>query len=146
GTYFCFELSSYQLSDLDRSPHVGVFLNIFKEHLDYHGSEEDYFRAKSDITRHQEAQDFFIYNADFDSIKQLSRETKATSLGFSMGDKNDFFEGFNEEDLPLVGDHNLNNVMAATLVAKSLGVPQVKIFKAIKNFKPLEHRLQFVGE
>jgi UDP-N-acetylmuramoylalanine--D-glutamate ligase len=146
GTYFCFELSSYQLSDLDRSPHVGVFLNIFKEHLDYHGSFDDYFRAKSNIARHQNAQDFFIYNSDFDSIKQLSRETKAKALGFSMGDKNDFFEGFEKKDIQLAGDHNLNNVFAAALALKSLGIAPEKIFKTIKSFKPLEHRMQFVGE
>ncbi len=146
GVYFCFELSSYQLSDMEQSPHMGVFLNIFKEHLDYHGSEEDYFRAKSNITRHQSDKDFFVYNADFDSIRQLSRETKATSLGFSLSERHDFYEIISAEDIPLAGDHNLNNVMAAILAAKSLGIPLKKISKAIKSFEPLEHRLQFVGE
>jgi UDP-N-acetylmuramoylalanine--D-glutamate ligase len=146
GVYFCFELSSYQLSDLDRSPHVGVFLNIFKEHLDYHGSFDDYFRAKSNITRYQNDQDFFVYNSDFDSIKQLGKETKATSLGFSLSEEHDFFEFISKKDIPLAGEHNLGNVMAATLVAKSLGVGIKKIAKAIKTFEPLEHRLQFVGE
>ena len=146
GVYFCFELSSYQLSDLEQSPHVGVFLNIFREHLDYHGNEEDYFRAKSNIARYQSEEDFFVYNADFGSIKQLSRETKAKGLGFSLKDKKDFYEIISLEDIPLSGEHNLNNVMAAILVAKSLGIPLETIARAIKSFEPLAHRLQSVGE
>ncbi|MEK7550335.1 MAG: UDP-N-acetylmuramoyl-L-alanine--D-glutamate ligase [Patescibacteria group bacterium] len=161
--YFCFELSSYQLSDLDKSPHIGVFLNIFREHLDYHGSEKAYFKAKSNITRHQSRSDFFVYNVDSEAVAKLAVETKARTLGFSLEGRNGagvFVSGENiiyrvggkEESVidvkkvPLIGKHNLNNIMAAILVAKALNIPTTKIAEAISTFTPLEHRLQLVAK
>lgn len=161
--YFCFELSSYQLSDLDKSPHIGVFLNVFREHLDYHGSEKAYFEAKSNITSHQSQSDFFVYNADFSAVAQLAQETKARALGFSLeqdskadvhlnnGNLVYLADGKEEKivavkDIPLIGKHNLNNVMAAILVAKALNIPTTKIAEAISTFMPLEHRLQLIAK
>lgn len=146
GKYFCFELSSYQLSHLDRSPHIAVFLNIFKEHLDYHGNLNAYFQAKSNITKHQTEKDFFLYNSDFNLLNQLARETKATTRSFSLSEKQKLYETISPQDIPLAGDHNLNNFMASILVAQTLKIPTPQIASAIKTFKPLDHRLQFVAE
>ena len=141
GKAFVFEMSSHQLSDLTKSPHIAVFLNIFREHLDYYESFDDYFNAKANITKYQNENDFFIYNSSFLKIAKVAEETKAKKMPFNLE--------MNIIDLPrttLKGEHNVNNIYAATLVARAMGISDTIIKKAITTFQPLEHRLQKVGE
>ncbi len=159
---FAFELSCHQLYDLDKSPDIAVFLNIFREHLDYYENFTNYFKSKSNITNYQTKFNYFIYNVNFPKINKLAEFTKAKALGFSI-QKNKksrcfcedgfvfYFDKKIEEviairEIPLRGTHNLNNVMAAILVGKSLGINTKSIRNAIINFHPLEHRLQKVGK
>lgn len=144
GKIFVFEMSSHQLSDLHKSPHIAVFLNIFREHLDYYESFEDYFNAKANITKFQKESDYFIYNANQKLISELAKKTKAKCFGFSKWWP-EFEKIVSKKDTPLLGEHNLNNVIAAILVAKSLRIPFEKTSSAIKNFRPLEHRLDKIG-
>src|SRR5262249_6306325 len=83
-TLFVCELSSYQLEDLWQSPHIAVLLNVVPEHLDYHGSFARYVAAKQTITRHQSAQDHFVYNAADEISCRVAAETRAQRFPFSL--------------------------------------------------------------
>jgi len=156
-TYFVFEFSSHQLSNLKTSPKIAVFLNIFREHLDYYEDFDDYVSAKANITLYQSKEDFFIYNSDFPRISKFSQMTKALKLNFSTTKiSSDAFvkDGYvwiNNEKLlplkeaPLTGGHNLNNIEAASLVVSTVGIDTHSISKALQSFHPLEGRLEEVG-
>jgi UDP-N-acetylmuramoyl-L-alanine---L-glutamate ligase len=159
-TIYVFEMSSHQLSDMVQSPDIAVLLNIFPEHLDYYESFEGYFKAKKNITNFQGEKDYFIYNFDDKKVRGVSRETKAKTLSFSSTYKKDAFvsqqsifvrEGKNINNvlktniLKLKGTHNLNNVMAAILAAKTVGVKLRDIKKGIKTFEPLPVRIEELG-
>ena len=162
NTFFVFEMSSHQLMDIEKSPHIAVFLNIFPEHLDYYSNYEEYIKSKGNITRFQESSDFFIYNADFRKIEKIANKSKAKKYSFSLQTKvqdgsyvdkgkiNFHIEGqhkfsFETGNVPLLGTHNLQNVMAAVIAAKIIGVGFKNIDSAIRSFKTLEGRLEIVG-
>jgi len=134
------ELSSYQLEDIEFSPAIAVVTNLFPEHMNYHGGEEPYYLAKKNIINFQSAGDYFIYNAKDKRLRQWAKEAKSNSCGFveKMPIK--------QEDVPLLGKHNFDNIKAAATVAKLLGIPDGAIAKAVKNFQGLPHRLQYLGE
>ncbi|MDO8487592.1 MAG: UDP-N-acetylmuramoyl-L-alanine--D-glutamate ligase [Candidatus Curtissbacteria bacterium] len=159
---FIYELSSFQLEDLRQSPHIGVILNIYEEHLDYHESFEDYKKSKVNITRWQKPNDFLIYNFNADLKAVIISQTKAQKIPFSISEaindgysiENDWIvnatDGKKEkimslDNINLIGKFNLNNVIASIAVTKIFGIENRKIEKSVKSFKPLEHRLQLVG-
>jgi len=162
-THFVIELSSYQLEDLRVSPRVAVLLNIVPEHLDYHGGFEPYCTAKSSIFCHQKPDDLLIYNRSFPLLDELARDTRCIHQSFSEKDDPESLtsieqgrirliqNGITEDiiglgELPIIGPGNLQNVLAAITCGASLGVPPEKIREGILSFKPLEHRLELVGE
>ena len=160
GKDFVFEMSAHQLSDLEKSPQIAVFLNIFKEHLDYYEDYADYIEAKAHITLNQKENDIFVYNSDFDKLQNIAEKSKAKKLSFSLSGKSNAFISNNSifikvgdktekvidiNSVPLKGAHNLNNVMAASLAAFAAGIPTKEIGNAIKSFEHLEHRLDVVG-
>ena len=136
--YVC-ELSSYQLSDIHYSPHVAVFIDFFPEHMDYHGSVEKYLSAKVNIVAFSTPKDYFVYNPTFRELRKIAEETKAQSIPFVET------LPFPDADIPLVGEHNKDNVRAAITVGKIFGVTENVMHSATKNFKPLPHRLQNIG-
>lgn len=150
------ELSSFQLIDLEKSPHLAVVLFITSEHLDYHQSKEEYIRAKSNIVRYQTENDFTVLNADSPTSSSFASLTRAKVVFFSRQKKVDgcYVEGrkiflFNQlvgkvDQLQLRGAHNWENVCAAILAASFLGVTLEPIKKAVFSFKGLEHRLELV--
>ena len=75
GTWFVMEMSSFQLMNLTTSPHIAVITTFFPEHLDYHGSVENYLEAKKHITRSQKTDDFVFFNADCEEAKEIAEET-----------------------------------------------------------------------
>lgn len=137
---FVLELSSYQLDDIQYSPQIAILLNLFPEHMNYHGSVEKYYEAKKNIARFQRAIDHFVYNQKNKLVEKYSREVGAKKIPFggkiSLGDLK----------MPLRGEHNMENIKAAIAVAHLLNVSEKNIKKAIENFKPLSHRLELVGE
>lgn len=166
------ELSSYQLADMEQSPHIAVMLNIVPEHLSYHGSFEAYVAAKANIAHHQSEHDTIIYNADYPLPTQLAQMSRARHIGFGIGSdlrrhsETDYCYGVADEwivwrgrgqeepgihlilpvrDVPLAGRFNLQNVLAAIAVARELGVDEETIAAAVRAFSPLEHRLEYVG-
>lgn len=138
--YYVCELSSHQLDDLEHAPHIAVFTSFFPEHMDFHGSVADYLEAKSHITTNQTKADFFIYNPHFPEVAHLATTTKAHPIPFVQT------LDFPENLIPLLGQHNRENVKAAVTVAQLLGIDNTTIREAVAHFRPLPHRLENVGE
>ncbi len=155
------ESSSYQLEDSSFfHPKVSVLLNIQPDHLDHHGSFENYIRAKARIFRDQNASDFCIFNSlNLETVK-LARECPAQRLFFGDDPKSShaWVDGgkiharlslkdspfsFTPPNLP--GRHNLENAMAAILLALASGISTRSIQKALTQFKGVEHRLEEAG-
>ena len=162
NSWFVYELSSHQLADLKKSPSISVLLNIFTEHLDYYENIEEYVFAKENIARFQSSLDIFIYNADIPEFTDIARRSKAKKQIFSLSkvsDNGSFVDGdfiflregesiekvIALEKLPLVGTHNLHNVMAAVLASHSAGATVRDIAEGILTFKPLPNRLETIG-
>ena len=136
---FVYELSSHQLCGLKYSPHIAVFLNIYKEHLDYYKNFQEYVEAKANICYAQNHKDYLIYNSDDKIISKFARKSKARKIPIAKID-------FKLSKSPLLGKHNMQNISAAIKVAEIFKIPEEKIIKGIENFKPLSHRLELVGE
>lgn len=162
-TYFVIELSSYQLEDLHRSPHIAILLNIVPEHLDYHDGFENYCSAKLNIARHQTRSDLLIFNhtlthlsqrtAQFASRRRQFCERPDTSATTYVENGTILLkqaEGplklLTTDELPVRGPGNLQNTLAAITCGAALGIPPSEIRSAILQFTPLEHRLEFVAE
>lgn len=157
------ELSSHQLATLKTSPHWAIVQDILPEHLDYYRNFEEYFQAKTAIARHQKKEDIFIYNAELKTVSHMAKLSQGQKFTHSLTDAsadlflaNDliyFQQRSSQEaeaiisvkDIPLVGKHNLYNVMPAILLAKLLDIETDFIVKGIKEFKSLPHRLERVA-
>lgn len=154
-TLVVYELSSHQLEYAKHSPHIGMLLNIFEEHLDHYGTFERYVAAKEKLYKNQQKGDLFLYNRKYTQPVGLLAEPITLS-----GDAEDanlyvkgnqiFFRGnrivIPSDEILLKGQHNLNNIGAAYCIAKLLQVSDETFEDAIKTFKPLPHRLEYVGE
>lgn len=154
------ELSSFQLQDMEASPHVAVVLKITPEHMDYHKSFEEYVDAKKNIVRFQTAADYAILNYDNEVSRSFADITEAAVYwnsiqqevkpGCYIKDDKIFLDG--SEVMPtsqvrLIGVFNLENVTAAIAAVSACGVKDPEIIKqAVSEFKGLEHRLEFVRE
>ncbi|MDP2720752.1 MAG: UDP-N-acetylmuramoyl-L-alanine--D-glutamate ligase [bacterium] len=156
------ELSSFQLIDLTRSPHIAVVLMTTVEHLDWHRNVSEYIKAKEKIVKYQSEKDFIVINGDFPSSKKIGGSSLAKKYYFSTKtpvqrgayvDKNFLVlvtNGWttivNTAQVQLPGEHNLQNILAATAVAGILEIPPDTIAKTVLSFKGLPHRLEFVAE
>ena len=141
GVVFVMEMSSYQLAECTSSPQVAVLTSFFPEHLDYHGSLQNYWAAKSTITRYQNLHDTVVFNRDFAECESMA----AISMGIKLAVSAEEYR-FTEFEIQLKGRHNLANVALATKVAEYFKVPMEVIEKVVKAFKPLPHRLEMLGE
>ncbi len=154
------EVSSFQLMGIETfRPHISIWTNLYDAHLDYHGSREQYRQAKARITENQSENDYFIYNADQAELVAIAKDTKATSIPFSLQGKKE--EGISADDTylywqgePLVeratillpGQHNLENIAAATAAALLLNCEEEAIHHVLSSFTGVKHRMQFVRE
>jgi UDP-N-acetylmuramoylalanine--D-glutamate ligase len=123
---FVYELSSHQLYNLKKSPHIAVLLNIYPEHLDYYRNFIEYAKAKANITFHQTKNDFFVFNSGDKLIREFAKKTKAKKI-------------------PIKGKYYSLNKAAARAVGKIFRIPDKIISKTLKEFKYLAHRLELVG-
>lgn len=156
------ELSSFQLIDLKKSPHIAVILMITQEHLNWHEDIDEYQRAKESIVKYQNYDDFAVINQDFKTAKSFAEKTKAKVYFVSTKESTNgvyvkdgkiisAIGGMREEicsvlQVALLGVHNLQNAAAACAVGKIKGVPTGNIAGIISSFKGLIHRLQLIGE
>jgi UDP-N-acetylmuramoylalanine--D-glutamate ligase len=140
NTIFVQEMSSYQLMDLQSSPHIAVVTSFFPEHLDYHGTLDAYLDAKKHIARFQTEDDVIFFASSSPACKHIADESAGTKIMFTSADA-----PVKIDETKLKGAHNLKNIGAAAKVAKFLDVEKKIIVKTIKNFTPLPHRLQSLG-
>ncbi|MFA6522849.1 MAG: UDP-N-acetylmuramoyl-L-alanine--D-glutamate ligase [Candidatus Peribacteraceae bacterium] len=139
-TFFVLEMSSYQLMDLTRSPHIAVITSFFPEHLDYHGTLQNYLEAKKHITSFQTRGDIVFFSADSEGARSIAQQSSGRRIPFSAEDA-----PVTLEETKLIGRHNLRNIAAAFLVSQDFKIPKDIAIEAIKSFQPLPHRLQSLG-
>ena len=155
------ELSSFQLQDLNRSPHIAVLLAVGVDHLDYHADKNEYIEAKTNIVRKQTEKDFLIVNEDCITAKKIAKRSRAQILRFSLEKKIDgvgvwlegnevYVRGYNDciekicttDTLRLKGRHNWQNACAAIASSLALNCAPIAIGKAISHVTGLPHRLE----
>ena len=162
--YVVAEISSFQLQwTAQFRPFVAILLNVTPDHVNYHGSFDEYRRIKTRIFANQQKNDFAILNAEDPAQGSMVRDIRAQVTWFSSakelprgiylkGDALVFkaFDG-SEEQYPLdmiriPGLHNVENVMAAVMAARFCGCNRDLIIAAVAGFRGLPHRVEFAGE
>ena len=160
---FVEELSSFQLHDTSTyKPHIGAILNIKEDHIDWHGSFDDYIDSKLKLAANQDESDFLVINHEDEISQKHLGDFKAQVYEFSsqnVVDRGLFLDGniiclrnggcsveeiLDVRDLSVIGRHNYENVMAAILLTYLYGLNLLDIIKAIKTFKSISHRLEYV--
>jgi UDP-N-acetylmuramoylalanine--D-glutamate ligase len=164
GRVFVVELSSFQIEGIvDFKPRAAAYLNLSEDHLDRYGGMEAYGAAKSRLFRDQDPDGVAVLNADDPAT--LRTETRARKRLFSRLERvadgccvtaddrvievspdGTETELFHASDVPLAGVQNVENAMAAALLARAVGVEPAAIRAALVGFTGLPHRLQKAGE
>jgi UDP-N-acetylmuramoylalanine--D-glutamate ligase len=159
------EVSSFQLETTESfHPHVAVILNITPDHLDRHGTFENYAAMKEKIFANQTGTDYLILNGDDSTVQQAASRTRSQVLWFSRSkivrcgafllDGMVMFRPTEQEkpipvlplaEIPLKGEHNIENVLAAVCAACVAKIPTQTIAQTIASFHAVEHRLEFVA-
>lgn len=156
------ELSSFQLMGMEISPDIAVITNITPNHLNIHKDYEEYIESKKNIFKHQTEKGILILNYDNEITRNCSKEAKGKVIFFSRKEKLDngyIVDGrmikecedkirkhiFNGDDAILRGNHNLENIATAIAATRTL-VSTEQAVEAIKEFKPVEHRIELVKE
>jgi len=136
-TIFVLEISSFQLEDIRYSPHIAVILAVTSDHLDRHGSQEKYVKAKKNIIRFQSKSDYVFFNSEDKYASKIAKSSKAKqipvhSIKVPYGSS-------------LIGRGNEINIAMASAVARHFEISEKNIKKVILGFKPLPHRIEKVG-
>jgi UDP-N-acetylmuramoylalanine--D-glutamate ligase len=163
ATVIVLEVSSFQLETIQTfRPKVAVVLNVTPDHLDRHRTFEIYTNAKARIFENQRGDDFAVLNADDPTCASMAARIKAQVFWFSrqkevkrgawVRDGNILFrdeagqkEILQVSEIPLKGAHNLENVLAAVCAGALMGCAPEKVRQAVRDFKAVEHRLEFVA-
>ena len=132
-----YELSAHQLEYVHNSPHVGVLLNVFEEHLDHFGTYERYKAAKINLLRFMDESDIAVVH------ESLLPDVEGFAGNRMVFSRCQF--GVDESRLPILGPHNLLNAKAALCACAALGIDADEVIPYLYAFKPLEHRLERVG-
>ncbi|GAB7387663.1 UDP-N-acetylmuramoyl-L-alanine--D-glutamate ligase [Bacillaceae bacterium] len=157
------ELSSFQLAGTERfAPKIAALLNLFPAHLDYHGTVEAYLRAKCNIFRRQTSADVAVLNADSPVSGEIAAEIPAGIWWFSRERevaRGTMLKGgalvyrdergkehviIARDEIALPGEHNLENALAAALIALAAGADIAAIRRTLRTFRGVEHRLEYV--
>ncbi len=157
------EVSSFQLETIQTfRPKIAVVLNITPDHLDRHRTFVAYADAKARIFENQQAGDFAVLNADDPTCESFASRTRANAFRFSrtieveqgaytrdgrilFRDANGQREIMLVSEIPLKGAHNVENVLATVCVGSLMGCSPEIISQTIRNFKAVEHRLEYVA-
>jgi UDP-N-acetylmuramoylalanine--D-glutamate ligase len=167
------EVSSFQLETIRTfKPRVSVLLNIAPDHLDRYHSMDEYAEAKFRIFANQAASDFFVGNLDDERISALDSDRgevrmRSRQLWFTLNNRFDnatmYLHGdaityapvagdprpvavIRRDEIPLAGEHNVQNVMAALLAALAVGCDRMALREGVMSFRAMPHRLQNVAE
>ncbi len=159
---FIIEASSFQLEHTHYfKPKVSVITNITPDHISWHGSLENYIEAKKKIYINQDMEDYTILNYDDLTLRDLGRDIKSNIIWFSIKeslDKGVFIEDgyvvvrrdgkttkiLALNDIQIPGNHNLENILASIAIAWVMGVKIENMSKAVREFKGVEHRIEYV--
>jgi UDP-N-acetylmuramoylalanine--D-glutamate ligase len=158
--WLALELSSFQLHD---SPHlkpaVGVLTNLAPNHLDRYPSLEAYYADKALLFRNADPGSFWVSNADDPAVRSMTRDVPGRHARFSLtGPADGWYDRAGRrlmlgdqalsrrDDLPLLGDHNVANALAAALVAAEIGVPLRVIAEGLGSFRAIPHRVEPIRE
>lgn len=149
------EMAALQLEYVKTSPHIGIILNLFEEHLDFFKSKEHYFLAKLNMFKYQDNSDYGLYtssNKTLDKYVQngnyitnlidINKEFKIEN-NYVIYDNKKIYDS-NSERL-LLGKHNLTNIMFVLRLSELLKLDLQKTINTINQFKPLEHRMEYVA-
>jgi UDP-N-acetylmuramoylalanine--D-glutamate ligase len=158
------EVSSFQLESIEMfAPKVAAILNITRDHMDRYPSMREYIEAKFQITRNQGPDDFLVLNQDDPIVMKCAEQTDAQVYTFSMqGDRIErgaFLEGgrvyfkengeiipfCNVSEIPLPGDHNVQNTLASLVMARRIGVGLDSLRTTLNRFAGVEHRIERVA-
>ncbi|MBO5523015.1 MAG: UDP-N-acetylmuramoyl-L-alanine--D-glutamate ligase, partial [Roseburia sp.] len=158
------EISSFQLETIDSfRPRVSAILTITPDHLNRHHTMECYIQTKESITKNQSPEEVCVLNYEDAVLRAFGAEAGCKVLFFSSARRLDtglYLEGesiyyaisgrtekvIDVNELNILGVHNYENVMAATGIALSMGVPMDKIRETLKVFQAVEHRIEYVTE
>jgi len=173
GDWVVLELSSFQLQDLEKSPHIAVVLDIKEDHMDYHRSFSQYVESKKNVVRFQTKNDFAVVGADYLTSFEFGAQTQAQVYFFSRTKSvaqgcyvswSKIFGGggwvgeimlktgrekisvAKTYDIQLRGLHNLENICAASLAAYLAGAKASAISQVVTGFVGLPHRLEKIGQ
>jgi len=161
--YFVLEVSSFQLHYSDAfQAQIACWLNFTPDHINWHGSLENYFNDKAKIFKSPQAPAFAVLNAKDEKLVEFSKQCPSTVFFFAekRGENACYIENnelfymrrcnvekiIDVDEIPLIGEHNYQNVMCAVICAKIVGVSNENIVKAIKSFKVPAHRFEYVTE
>ncbi len=158
------EVSSFQLEGTAQfHPQIAVLTNIYEAHLDYHGSRVAYVQAKMKLVANQTAEDVVIYNYDQTELTEFLSESRAVKIPFAIDAVDDYVRQhgvyleneaiyargerlFDIQVIQIPGQHNIQNVLAATAVALIEEVPLATLVEAVHNYQGMPHRIQPMGE
>ncbi|KIR02106.1 UDP-N-acetylmuramoylalanine--D-glutamate ligase [Lachnospiraceae bacterium TWA4] len=158
------ECSSFQLETIvDFKPQVSAILNITPDHLDRHLTMENYEKVKEDITKNQDKDGTCVLNYEDDRLREFGKKLEIPVIFFSslrkleegifldgedivLQTKTDRIVFVTIHELNIIGRHNYENAMAAIAIAYAMGVSVEVIQKTLKEFKAVEHRIEFVAE
>jgi len=153
-TILIIEMSSYQLEMVTYSPHISILLNLYEEHLNYHDTKENYFLSKLNIFKYQKEKDYALYTSNSENVNDyITDKYKAQKYDikkeYKIEGNNIYFNNLKIYDKNseryLQGEHNLSNILFVLRVALILNLDIEKAIESISEFKPLEHRMEYVG-
>ena len=158
------EVSSFQLETTrDFRPEVSAILNLTPDHLNRHKTMKAYGDAKARIAVNQSPEEYLIINRDDEAAMELARQSRATVVPFSRKaalEAGAFLQGrdivikdfdgtihniCSRDDLRIIGDHNVENVLAAAALCYYAGIDEDIIGNAVRAFPGVEHRIEFCG-
>ncbi len=140
-SYVVLELSSFELENLKQSPNIAVITNILPDHLNRYRDMSEYADSKKIIFKYQNKKDHLILNQEDLILKNFAKEAVSKVIFFSA---KEIEKSVKKDNFKLIGRHNLSNLAAAVSVAKILKIPVLKINKAIKSFKGVPNRQEFI--
>jgi len=162
------EVSSFQLErTYEFKPHIGIILNVTSDHLDRHGTFENYGSLKLELLKNQDKRDSAVINMDDGYLSKKTKINQGTKkqlpefIRYGMEQKNNSNVFYNDNsifyrigkkegkinirDVFLKGNHNISNIMAGAAAALLAGIKRRDIEKAVSGFRPLGHRLEYLG-
>jgi UDP-N-acetylmuramoylalanine--D-glutamate ligase len=158
--WLALELSSFQLHDAPNlRPSMGVLTNLAPNHLDRYATLDEYYGDKALLFRNAERSSFWVTNGDDPAVEKMSRSVAGTRARFSIEDRADAWYDragrrlmlggsalLPRSELPLLGDHNVANALAAALVASHAGCRIERIAEGLRSFRAIPHRVEPIRE